>query len=92
MVLLDAVGRWDADTDIDMHNIAAYNQHLGRLCELLRIFSHLWTVFSSPHYLYSLSSVLSLAINKIILHFIFMILAHPQLQSFAFATSYFYDS
>ena len=36
MVLLDArcrtLGRWDADTDIDMHNIAAYSEHLGRLC------------------------------------------------------------
>ena len=57
MVLLDArcrtVGRWDADTDIDMHNIAAYSQHLAN-CSIQ---SHTCGLFSLLHIIFIHSPV-----------------------------------
>ena len=61
MVLLDArcrtVGRWDADTDIDMHNIAAYSQHLGRLWVNCSVYSHTCGPFSLLHIIFIHSPV-----------------------------------
>ena len=87
--MLDAVGRWDADTDIDMHNIAAYSQHLGRLWANCSVYSHTCGPFSLLHIIF-IHSPVCYHLQLIPFRSIFMIPDHTQLNKVLH--SYSYDS